>query len=80
MAGWIFLGGILNLFELAYPWALDSIVLFGLAHSALTFLRSWRLAVFSNYKNQYFSKDYLLRLLPAATVIFIVFVFVAYTI
>lgn len=80
MAGWIFLGGILNLFGLAYPLALDGIVLFGLAYSALTFLRSWRLPVFSNYKNEYFSKDYLLRLLPAATVIIIVFVFVASTI
>jgi hypothetical protein len=80
MAGWIFLGGILNVLGLAYPLALDSIVLFGLAYSALTFLRSWRLHVFSNYRNQYFSKDYLLRFLPAAIVILIVFVFVAYTI
>ncbi len=80
MAGWIFLGGILNLLGLAYPLALDSIVLFGLAYSVLTFLRSWRLQVFSNYRNQYFSKDYLLRFLPAAIVILIVFIFVAYTI
>jgi hypothetical protein len=80
MAGWIFLGGILNLLGLAYPLALDSIILFGLAYSALTFLRSWRLQVFSNYRNLYFSKDYLLRFLPAAIVILIVFIFVAYTI
>jgi len=80
MAGWIFLGGILNLLGLAYPLALDSIVLFGLAYSVLIFLRSWRLQVFSNYRNQYFSKDYLLRFLPAAIVILIVFIFVAYTI
>jgi len=80
MAGWIFLGGILNLLGLAYPLALDSIVLFGLAYSVLTFLRSWRLQVFSNYRNLYFSKDYLLRFLPAAIVILIVFIFVAYTI
>jgi hypothetical protein len=80
MAGWIFLGGILNLLGLAYPLALDSIILFGLAYSALTFLRSWRLQVFSNYRNLYFSKDYLLRFLPAAIVILIVFIFVAYSI
>jgi hypothetical protein len=80
MAGWIFLGGILNLLGLAYPLALDSIILFGLAYSALTFLRSWRLQVFSNYRNLYFSKDYLLRFLPAAIVILTVFIFVAYSI
>jgi len=80
MAGWIFLGGILNLLGLAYPLALDSIVLFGLAYSALTFLRSWRLQVFSDYRNLYFSKDYLLRFLPAAIVILIAFIFVAHTI
>ena len=80
MAGWIFLGGILNLLGLAYPLALDSIVLFGLAYSALIFLRSWRLQVFATYRKQYFSKDYLLRFLPGAIAIFVVFLFVAYTI
>ena len=80
MAGWIFLGGILNLLGLAYPLALDSIVVLGLAYSALTFLRSWRLQPFSHYRNLYFSKDYLLRLLPAFIVILIAFLFVAFTI
>jgi hypothetical protein len=80
MAGWIFLGGILNLLGLAYPLALDSIILFGLAYSALIYLRSWKLQVFSSYRNIYFSKDYLLRFLPAAIVILVVFIFAAYTI
>ena len=80
MAGWIFLGGILNVLGLAYPVALDSIVVLGLAYSALTFLRSWRVQPFSNDRNRYFSKDHLLRFLPALVVILIVFIFVASTI
>ena len=80
LAGWIFLGGILNVLGLAYPLALDAIVVFGLAYSALTFVRSWRLQRFSNYRNLYSSKDYLLRFLPAVIVILTVFIFVASTI
>ena len=80
MAGWIFFGGILNLLGLAYPLALDSIVVFGLAYSALTFFRSRRLQPFSHYRSLYLSKDYLLRSLPALIVILIVFLFVASTI
>jgi hypothetical protein len=80
MAGWIFLGGILNLLGLAYPLALDSITLFGLAYSGMTFLQSLKVEVFFRYRNLYFSKDYLLRFLPAAIVTLIVFIFVAYTI
>ena len=80
IAGWIFLGGILNLFGLAYPLALDSILVFGLSYSALIFFRTWKFQQCSGYRNLYFSKDYLLRLLPALIVILIAFIFVAYTI
>jgi len=80
MAGWIFVGGILNVLGLAYPLALDSIIFLGLAYAALTFLRSWRLQAFSSYRNLYLSRDYLLRFLPAFIVILIVFIFVASTI
>ncbi|MGD8434155.1 MAG: hypothetical protein PVI73_08560 [Syntrophobacterales bacterium] len=80
MAGWIFWGGVLNLLGLAYPLALDSIVVFGLAYSALTFFRSRKLQPFSHYRDLYLSKDYVLRLLPALIVILIALLFVAYTI
>jgi hypothetical protein len=80
MAGWIFLGGILNLLGLAYPLVLDSIILFGFAYSAMTLLRLWHLKGFSNYRRLYLSKDYLIRFLPSAIVVLLVFIAVTYTI
>lgn len=36
---WIFLGGVLNLLDLAYPWALNTMVVVGLGLSLLAFFR-----------------------------------------
>jgi len=80
LSGWIFLGGVLNLLGIAYPLALDGIVIFGLVYFALTLVRSWNLKKVSEYRSLYCSKDVLLRFLPSTMAILIVFVFLAYTI
>ena len=79
MAGWIFLGGVLNLVGIARPLALNSIVLAGLGLSAVNLVRSWNLKAFSNLIRPHLSKDYLIRYMPSVAVILIVFVFCAHT-
>jgi hypothetical protein len=46
----------------------------------MTLLRSWNLKGFANYRRLYLSKDYLIRFLPSAIVVLLVFITVAYTI
>lgn len=80
LSAWIFSGGILNLLGIAYPLVLDGMVIFGLAYFAFALVRSWNLKKFSEYRSLYCRKDVLLRFLPSALAIFIVFVFLAHTI
>ena len=75
LSGWIFLGGVLNLLGIAYPLVLDGIVIFGLGYFALTLVRSRNLIKVPEYRSFYCSKDVLLRFLPSAMAILIVFVF-----
>ena len=79
MAGWIFLGGVLNLVGAARPLALNSIVLAGLGLSALNFVRSWNRKAFFNHIRPHLSKDYIVRYAPSVAIILIVFVFCAHT-
>jgi hypothetical protein len=79
MAVWIFLGGILNMLEIAYPLALDSITLLGLGFSVLIFLRYFNFKTLINAKQFSVSKDFLIRILPSAILIVIIFIFIAYT-
>jgi hypothetical protein len=79
MAGWIFLGGILNLLGIAYPLILDGVVLFGLVYSIQIFLRAWKLKAFSSYGRLYLSKNCLMCLLPSAVIILIVFIYCTHT-
>lgn len=80
LSGWIFLGGVLNLLGIAYPLVLDGIVIFGLGYFALTLVRSRNLIKVPEYRSFYCSKDVLLRFLPSAMAILIVFVFLAHTV
>src|SRR3989339_1491830 len=68
MAGWIFLGGVLNLVGAARPLALNSIVLAGLGLSALNLVRSWNLKAFSNLMRPHLSKDCLIRYMPSMAI------------
>jgi hypothetical protein len=77
MAVWIFLGGILNMLEIAYPLALDSITLLGLGFSALFFLRHSNFKSFFTAKQLSVSKNFLTHILPSAILIVIIFIFVA---
>ena len=79
MASWIFLGGVLNLVGIAYPLVLDSIVLLGLGNSALLFFRSWNSKALLEVKSRYFSRAYLVRLLPSIALIATLFVFCVHT-
>jgi hypothetical protein len=80
LSGLIFLGGVLNLLAIAYPFVLDGVVIFGLGYFALTLVRSWNLKKFSEYRSLCCSKDAVFHFLPSALAIFIVFVFLAHTI
>ena len=80
LAGWIFLGGVLNLLGIAHPWVLDGVVVFGLGSCALTLVRSRNLKKISEYRSLYCTKDFLLRFLPSTIAILIVFVFLAHTV
>ena len=76
LAGWIFLGGILNLVGIARAWTLDILALIGLAHSIWIILRSRHLKA---SLGQLLPASPLKSLLPSAVLIATVFIFIAAT-
>jgi hypothetical protein len=74
----IFLGGILNLAGIAYPLVLDAIILAGLGYFTITFFKDWKQKLFFLKRSQILSKSNMVKFLPSALLIGIVFVFSAY--